>query len=279
MIAEVPTLAVDIVEIEVNTSCLHDDFLAHRIGLVPLRYKGDMKEISFQRECTCDTSGHCPNCTVELVLHEQCAAGGDEEQGTDAMAVTSNHLKDTTERVKAAQEELGYEILAHQDASIRLAKLRAGQEIKLKALAVKGTGQEHTKWSPVATAVYAFDPIVRLNEEKLKALSGEQKAQLCQSCPANVFKVDDATQDIEVAHEKACMFCDECVKVGETFKMHSLDDNVVSVSHEPRRFIFSVETTGSLDPGKVVQEALIVLEDKVRDFADKCVVIAESATN
>ena len=131
----------------------------------------------------------------------------------------------------------------------------------------------------MATAVFAFDPVVRLNEEKLKMISGEQKAKLCQSCPAQVFKLDDMTQDIEVAHEKNCMFCDECVKVGETFKTHSLDDNVVSVSHEPRRFIFSVETTGSLDPGKVVQEALIVLEDKVRDFADKCVVIAESAAD
>jgi DNA-directed RNA polymerase II subunit RPB3 len=54
MMSDVPTIAIDLVEIENNTSCLNDEFLAHRLGLIPL-VSDRVHEMKFPWEERCVT--------------------------------------------------------------------------------------------------------------------------------------------------------------------------------------------------------------------------------
>ena len=66
IISEVPTLAIDIVEIEENTSALHDEFLAHRCGLIPL-VSTQIDDFVYINQCSC-TYANCERCSVRFDL-------------------------------------------------------------------------------------------------------------------------------------------------------------------------------------------------------------------
>ncbi|GMG21066.1 unnamed protein product [Ambrosiozyma monospora] len=86
MLAEVPTLAIDLVEITVNTSVLADEFIAHRLGLVPLESE-DIEQLKYTRDCTCED--HCEKCSVTLELKANC-------ETEDVMNIYSTHLAITS---------------------------------------------------------------------------------------------------------------------------------------------------------------------------------------
>lgn len=68
MIEDVPTIAIELVSIIKNTSCLNDEMICHRIGLVPLR-SVDQKKYNFREECGCvDSEENCEVCSVKFEI-------------------------------------------------------------------------------------------------------------------------------------------------------------------------------------------------------------------
>ncbi|CAA0828184.1 DNA-directed RNA polymerases II- IV and V subunit 3 [Striga hermonthica] len=120
MIAEVPTVAIDLVEIEVNSSVLNDEFIAHRLGLIPLTSE------RFSRDCdTCDGDGQCGYCSVEFHLRAKCI----NDQTLD---VTSKDLLSpdhTVVPVDFSDSSSGVENTDNR--GIIIVKPRRGQELEL----------------------------------------------------------------------------------------------------------------------------------------------------
>ncbi|UCD03051.1 MAG: hypothetical protein JSV63_00225 [Candidatus Aenigmatarchaeota archaeon] len=65
MITEIPTLAVEWLDIHENGSALFDEVVSHRIGMIPLKF--NPKRIVATEDCKCSNKG-CPLCQVVLVL-------------------------------------------------------------------------------------------------------------------------------------------------------------------------------------------------------------------
>jgi DNA-directed RNA polymerase subunit D len=65
-ISEVPTLAIDDVVMIENSSVVHDEAVAHRLGMIPLFT--DLKRFVMPQDCDCRSTLGCSKCRVLFVL-------------------------------------------------------------------------------------------------------------------------------------------------------------------------------------------------------------------
>jgi DNA-directed RNA polymerase II subunit RPB3 len=165
MISEVPTLTIDLVEIKENTSVLHDEFLAHRLGLVPLVSETVDAYVNSE-DCACQKM--CPRCSVNFKMHTVCNPDRDRREVTSKDLVAMDI--DCPVVPVMYQDDLGEE----EDA-IRLMMLSKNQQLEMTMVAKKGCGKIHSKWSPVSTCTMRKQPQVQLQHENLNGLTMEQK--------------------------------------------------------------------------------------------------------
>jgi DNA-directed RNA polymerase subunit D len=130
-ISQVPTFAIDDVVILENSSVMHDEAVAHRLGLIPLRT--DLKRFVMPDLCDCKSTLGCSNCRVLLVL--------DAESQEKTKVITSAGLISEDEIVTPVNKE------------IPIVALAPGQKLKFEAYARLGIGKNHAKWQPTSVAV------------------------------------------------------------------------------------------------------------------------------
>ncbi|QDS73657.1 hypothetical protein FKW77_002520 [Venturia effusa] len=213
-------MAIDLVEVEVNTSVLADEFICHRLGLVPLSAHG-VDSVRYSRECDCEN--YCDKCTVVLSLHAKCT-------GTDIMKVYASDLMPHEGRADAPVG-VGHPVRKDpRGEGVLIAKLRQGQELKMKCVAKKGIAKEHAKWAPTAAIAFEYDP--HNNLRHLDLWYEDDKSEW----PPGPNDSQEAVKD---------------------------DSEPFEFDKKPNVFYMRVETVGGMDPDKIVMEGLQGLQKKL----------------
>jgi DNA-directed RNA polymerase subunit D len=130
-LSEIPTMAIDDVVMLDNSSVMHDEAIAHRLGLIPLRT--ELERFVMAHECDCKSTLGCSKCRVLLYL--------DSSAEDKSKVVLSGELNSEDEYVKPVSADIPIVVLA------------PSQKLKVEAYARLGTGKMHAKWQAVTTAI------------------------------------------------------------------------------------------------------------------------------
>jgi DNA-directed RNA polymerase II subunit RPB3 len=283
ILAEVPTMAIDIVNIEDNSTVLFDEFIAHRMGLLPLSSNGvgDLPGDTIGGEgfvehnvCTCFEG--CGYCSVEYklditnhedkilnVTHFDLKPTGRWTLGPDGDKLRDVPGEHEVQICPLPDESLDRETDA-KDNGILIVKLKKDQRISMTCTARKGIPKYHSKFMPVATSFYNFQQIIDLDRKQIDNLDLEDKVAFVGSCPRKVFELDNADK-VQVQRLNDCHYCDECVSKAAEFGKKEL----VTVKMDQELFHFRVEAVtkdGPRRPVDVVRAALRVLDYKMQHF-------------
>ncbi|NOX71951.1 MAG: DNA-directed RNA polymerase subunit D [Candidatus Micrarchaeota archaeon] len=163
IVNEVPTMSIDWVDFQENESALYDEMIAHRLGLVPLKFEAG--KYNLPDECTCNGEG-CPLCQVVFVLDKE-----------GPCTVYSGDMKSTDKNVKPVFD------------NIPITELEENKRIKFEAVARLGTGKKHAK-NQAAIAVCVPYP-------KIEVSKGVSAKKVVDAFPKGVLSLSGTKITIE----------------------------------------------------------------------------------
>ena len=234
ILSEVPAMAIDDIVIIENSSPLQDEFLAHRIGLIPLRT--DLDTYNLPEECTCKSEFGCNLCRVSLAL--------EIEAEDDMTTVYSGDFKTENPSIIPV------------NSKIPITKLAQNQKIRLEAYARLGKGKDHARWQPVSTCAYKYMPQISINQKLCDSCGDCVKV-----CPKNILaKVGDT---IQIRNINNCTLCRDCVQTCPK------NPKAIDVKWDENSSILIIESTGVLAPERILSEALNILKGKLDKFLDE----------
>ncbi|MFH0752653.1 MAG: DNA-directed RNA polymerase subunit D [archaeon] len=177
ILQKVPTAAIEDVTFLENGSALYDEFIAHRLGLIPLTT--DLKSYFIRPECKCKGNG-CARCELSITLDKK-----------GPCTVYAEDLKSADPKIKPVFPKTP------------IVKLLAGQNLKIEAKIILGNGKDHMKFAPGKIFYQGYPEIKILQPNKVAV----------DQCPQKILKKDG--KNIKVTDITACNLCKACEDASE----------------------------------------------------------------
>ncbi|KAI0596627.1 DNA-directed RNA polymerase [Biscogniauxia sp. FL1348] len=279
LIADIPSLAIETVYVNNNTSVIQDEVLAHRLGLIPFTgsKKGIREYMTFWRKPAEGEDSYATtfdNNTVSLKLAAKCThRKGAPKDSRDPHELYENahvYARDIKFEPLGGQPKYfsGDDAIRPVNPDILIAKLRPGQEIDIDMHMHKGFGWDHAKYSPVATASYRLMPTITITAPILGA--DAEKFAAC--FMPGVIGLEPVTRQEARAvgsgyegHEgelKAVVKDPMRDTVSREALRHAEFEGKVKLGRRRDHFIFSIESAGQWDSDELFLEAVRTLKKK-----------------
>ena len=232
MIGEVPTLAIEDVRIYDNTSALFDEMLAHRLGLIPLTT--DLSTYTTQAACSCGGAG-CPACTSTYTLSVE-----------GPRTVMSSDLIPQDPKAAPVFD------------NIPIVKLTKGQKLVIEARAVLNTGRAHAKWQPTLVCGYKNHPVISISD------ACDACGMCVDECPRDILEVKGKKVGIISGKLPDCSMCKLCERACLASGIG--DEPAIRITAEKDRYIFVVESDGSLPAKEIMKRALVYIREQADEL-------------
>ncbi len=233
-LSDVPTMAIDFAYFYSNESSVYDEIIAHRLGLVVLRSDEAINKYGSPEECK-DAPESDTHCYVPIYLDYEVP-----QDAAEGVYVRASDLKVSDPDVKPVYPETPILYLA------------PGQSVHAVAYARLGRGYEHGKWSPASVSILRYATYVDYD--------GSKASEECRECVSSYKDLAEVLSRGESGrielnynvNSSALRYCESTSCKGS-----------IAVEYDPSKLYLIVESTGALEPARIIYEATKCLERKV----------------
>jgi len=230
--SNVETFAISNINIIENNTVLHNEFLEHRISLIPIMNQENIDIEKIQIEVSKE------NDTNENIL------------------ITSSDFNVTPSEYKK-----------YIPKNIPITNLKCKEKLHFIATVDKGNGKKHARYIPTSIAVFRNIADIKIKNDPVNQ---EKENFIINSCPKNILEYKN--NKIIKKNESDCIFCNSCTKISSALDIEDLISIKKKEYKTQYVYEFKIESKGQLSIKKIlmdsVESLILLFEDSIKLYQD-----------